>query len=514
MQRIAAIDAGSNALRMMVGNLTPAGEVEPIRSMRLPVRLGQDVFSTGKLQEKTIRQAAEAFDHFHRVADELGAESVRAIATSAMREAANRDILLDRIFARTGMQVEVISAAEEARLIHLAVSKTLNLKGKRALLVDIGGGSVEVTLSEGRNILSTQSYKLGAVRLLQELEGARGRGPSLFAAEKPLSRLVRDYAGSASRRISRQIGGGRIRTCAATGGTAEDLARLAQHRFKKPSDAAFSLGELHDLIDQLERLSFKQRVRKLDLRPDRADVILPAAVVLELIAREARVRRILVPHVGLKDGVLLEMAEQLRKGVRAPRRAQVIAAAMHLGRNYGFDAQHARLTARLATQLFDQCRELHNLGEDERLLLEVAALLHDIGTFIEADDHDRHGSYILHSSPLIGLDAEGQEVVANLVRHHRGVDPLTSDSSLRQLPRKQRAAVIKLSALLQLADAMDASHLGRTRSVDLVEKKRRWQLSLHGQGDLAIERLELNLPRRRELFEEVFGVELEIKAAK
>ena len=210
MQRIAAIDAGSNALRMTIANVNQAGQVEPIQSLRLPVRLGRDVFATGTLQEDTMRHAAEAFQQFARAARDLEVGQLRAIATSAMREAANRDILLDRISGSSGIEVEVISAAEEARLAHLAVSSVLNLKGKRALLIDIGGGSVEVTLSEARNIVSAESYKMGAVRLLQELDGGREPAASIFADAKPLTPLVRQYAESA-RRLGRPDRRGRAR---------------------------------------------------------------------------------------------------------------------------------------------------------------------------------------------------------------------------------------------------------------------------------------------------------------
>ncbi len=509
MQTLAAIDAGSNALRMMIGSVNQAGQVEPIQNLRLPVRLGEDVFSAGSLREDTMQRAADAFRHFKRAAQDLGVGQLRAIATSAMREAANRDILLDRIARSSGTAVEVISAAEEARLIHLAVAAALNLRTRRALLIDIGGGSVEVTLSERGNIVSAESYRIGAVRLLQELGAKRKRGISLFGEDQPLSRLVRVYAESSRQRIHRQLGAGRVNLCVVTGGTAEDLGRLSQSLFKRAKPDSLALGELGALIEKLERMSVRQRIRKLDLRPDRADVILPATVILQMIAREARVRRVVIPHVGLKDGLLMELAARWRRGSPAPRRAQVIAFAMRLGRRYEFEARHATLTARLATQLFDQSVELHQLGGEQRLLLETAALLHDIGHFIDPTGHDRHGYYILKSTPLIGLDDAQVEVVANLVRYHRqGPLPL-DDAAFERLPQPERITLTKLTALLRLADAMDASHSGRTRSVELVEKKRSWQISLKGPGDLAVERLELE--KRRSLFERVFGVELEIK---
>lgn len=503
MHKFAAIDAGSNALRMVIASLNRVGQLELEQNIRIPVRLGADVFSTGALSSDTMRLATEAFRRFRDLADQAGVTQLRAIATSALREAANRDLLLDRISATSGVEVDVISGAEEARLIHRAVASRLNLTGKRALLIDIGGGSVEVTLCSGRNILSTESYRLGAVRLLQELDGGRESAP-----DQPLSARVNAYAESARQRIRRQLRLQHINLCAATGGTAEDLGRLSQKRFKKSTDTSVSLGELDALVEAMERMNVRQRARKFDLRPDRADVILPAALVLQTIMREAHVRRAAIPHVGLKDGLLIEMAEEAKRGRPPLRRAQVLLSAARLGRKYESDSAHAALTARLAVQLFDQCTELHNLGPEARVLLEAGALLHDIGHFIAGRAHDRHGHYILKASPLIGLDEEQQEIVASLARYHR-TPPSDAEDGFRQLSRRQRTMIARLSALLLLADGMDASHTGRARSVTLSRKKRQWQLSLHGRGDLSMEGQELE--KRRGVFQKIFGMPLEIK---
>jgi exopolyphosphatase/guanosine-5'-triphosphate,3'-diphosphate pyrophosphatase len=274
-----------------------------------------------------------------------------------------------------------------------------------------------------------------------------------------------------------------------------------------------TLSELQDLIEELNSMTLKERIRKFKLRADRADVILPAAIVLQLIAREAGVRQIVIPHVGLKDGVLLELADQLRKGPHPPRREQVWESAMRLGEKYQFDAHHATLTAKLARQLFDQSVSLHALGEEEGLLLEVGALLHDIGHFVSTIDHDKHGYYILKNSPLIGLTEQQQEVVANLILYHRKPSPAFEEADFKSLPQQERIAVGKLSALLRLADGLDVSHASHVTGASLAETKRKhWQLVLHGRGDLMIEKWALD--KRRGLFEGIFGVPLEIEDAK
>jgi exopolyphosphatase / guanosine-5'-triphosphate,3'-diphosphate pyrophosphatase len=510
-QKIAAIDAGSNAMRMVVGNINDAWQVVPIENIRLPVRLGQDVFTNGVLEEKTIQQAVDAFSHFQRVAREFGVIQTRAIATSAMREAENGDILLGRIARTTGIEVEVISGDEEARLIHMAVANLVKLAGKRAVLIDIGGGSVEVTISKNGNILSTESYNMGTVRLLSKLDGGKDAVRGLLGRKHPFTQLVREYAESARRRIDREIGREHVDLCIGTGGNVEDLGRLAERVLKGSTARVIGVRELEKLIDRLSEMTVKERITRLKLRPDRADVILPAAIVLHIIAHEARVRQITVPGVGLKDGLLLEMADALRSGPSAPPREQVWESAIQLGKKYRIDVDHASLTARLARQLFDQSRSLHDLGDQERLLLEVAALLHDIGHFISTIDHDKHGYYILQANRLIGLDEHQQAIVANLVRYHRKSTPASDESNFKSLPQKDRLAVAKLSALLRLADGMDVRHANHVLGATLEEKKKGWQLSLRGKGDLMLEKWALD--KRRGLFEDVFGVPLLITDA-
>ena len=512
MQTIAAIDAGSNAMRMLIGAVDDAWQVRTLETLRLPVRLGEDVFSRGVIKEKTLQRATEAFQHFQRVAQDFGVARTRAIGTSAMREASNCDILLDRISRTTGIEVEVISGAEEARLIHLAVSNVISLKGKRAVLIDIGGGSVEVTISDNQNILSTESYNMGTVRLLQSLsEERRSRFP-WFGTRRPFSAMVREYAEAPRRRIDMELGKARVNVCIGTGGTVEDLGRLHQRVFKKPNDKLVTLGELQGLIDAFSGMSVNERIRRFKLRPDRADVILPAAIVLQIIAHEARVRHVDIPHVGLKDGLLLDMAEKLSKGPQPPRRAQVWESAVQLGKKYHVDAPHASLTAKLARELFDQSHALHALGEEERLLLEVAGLLHDIGHFINTIDHDKHGYYILKANRLMGLDDHQQDLVANLVRYHRKAFPSRDDPAFKGLPQRDRIIVSRLSALLRLADGMDVSHAGHVTGASLTAKKNHWRLTLRGRGDLMLERWAAE--KRCRLFEEEFGTPLEIADAK
>ncbi len=276
MPNIAAIDVGSNAIRMMVSRLNAEGKLETLENLRLSVRLGQDAFTTGQFSEQTMQMAVDAFLRFRKVAEVFEVCQVRAVATSAMRETANSNLLIDRIARETGFTIELINGEEEARLVYLAVTNAINLKGRHAILIDIGGGSVEVTLSDGDNILSTESYGMGTVRLLKKLESAEAR-------RLPFTRLVREYAESARCHIDREIGDEKVEICAGTGGNIEEMGRLRKRLFKRERDDVINVDELEQLVEKLSDMSVSERIKKLDLRPDRADVILPATVVPHLI---------------------------------------------------------------------------------------------------------------------------------------------------------------------------------------------------------------------------------------
>lgn len=500
MQAISAIDMGSNAIRMVIGRLNASqDEVEVVDNIRIPVRLGQDVFSVGQIGEPTMQAALDAFSRFRKTADEFDVKRIRAVATSAMREAENSDILVDRIVQQTGIQVEIISGEEEARLVHIAVGKAIDLEHKTAVLIDIGGGSIEVAIARDSQIITTESYDIGTVRLLRRLDDS----------DEPSFRvLLREYTQSVRRYINRELDKLKVDVCIGTGGNIEEMGNLRKKLFKQDTDRLITVSELEDLEEKLSKMTVDQRIKKLKLRPDRADVILPATMALLMIAREAHIKEIKIPGVGLKDGVLWDMIPGSTRA-HLPQREQALTSAMRLGQKYQFDAQHGARVAKTARSIFDQTSELHNLEESDRLLLEVAAILHDIGHFIGALDHDQHGYYILKNSPLIGLDERQQEIVANIIRYHRKAAPTKNqDEHFKALAQKDRLIVTKLCALLRLADATEVSHTTRIQKVELKKAKGCWQLKLFGEGNLLLEGWALE--KRKALFEDVFGTKLEM----
>ena len=496
---IAAIDVGSNAIRMAVGRVNVTqDQVDVIEIIRIPVRLGQDVFSKGHMDEPCMQAAVDAFMRFHKIANEYEVTKIRAVATSAMREADNSHLLIERVHRRTGIQVEIISGDEEACLVQIAVGKVINLAGKKAVLIDIGGGSIEVAVSKGNKLLTAESYDMGTVRLLQNLDD---RSSGDFRV------LLNEYTQSIRRHIKRELGKLKLDLCVGTGGNIEELGNLRQKVFKRASNDRITVNELELLDETISKMTVDQRIKKLNLQPDRADVIVPAVMVLRMIVREARVKEIQIPRVGLKDGVLWDMAASIPAS-SLPRHQQARLSATRLGHKYHFDGEHGVRVAKTAQSIFDQTLSLHGFEEEERLLLEIASLLHDIGYFIGMPNHEQHGYYIIKNSPLIGLDQRQHTVIAHIVRNHRRTTPASADDTFKSLIQKDRLIVNKLCALLRLADAIEVSHTTRIHDVELKKAKRCWRLQMHGHGNLLLERWALE--KRKSFFEDVFETQLEV----
>lgn len=299
MTRVAAIDAGSNAIRFVVADFDTPASYAVVHRIREPIRLGRGVFTRGGLDEDAMDRAAAAFRLFRRDMDALGVERFRAVATSATREAENRDAFLAGILAESGIELEPISGREEARLVHLAVGSRVDLSQGRWILVDLGGGSVEVSLVDDTGILWSESYRVGTVRLLETLAEAEGCHDSLLAwVRRQLQPLTipppEAYPGPTA--------------FAATGGNIEAIARLALSCVDPLKPAILSLNRLDAVIRLLSAMTVPERLHELRLRPDRADVILPAALVYGHFAREAGAGQVVVPSVGVKEGVLLDLA--------------------------------------------------------------------------------------------------------------------------------------------------------------------------------------------------------------
>ncbi|MGA3108888.1 MAG: Ppx/GppA phosphatase family protein [Candidatus Bathyarchaeia archaeon] len=503
MPKLAAIDVGSNAMRLAIASADDDGRIHLIHTDREAIRLGEDVFTRGEISDARLVEAMNAFLKFRRLINQHKVKSVRAVGTSALREARNRDYCIGQISKATEIMIDVISPEEEARLVYVAVSKTLKLGGKVALLVDVGGGSVEISLATEREIIATESFGIGTVRLLQMLDH-RKRGDRVFR------QLAREYINVSGTRLRKEIGEHAIDLCIATGGNVESLGDLRVQLCDADNDTSITLDELDSILKQLQSRSYEERVKDFGLRPDRADVIIPAIIVLQIVAKEARIQEIEIPRVGVREGLLIDMARGLGRDSGPPDRTQLITSARLLGRKYDYEAEHAQTVARFAIALFDGTKKLHKLGTTERILLEVAALLHDIGYYIGTYNHHKNSWYLINASALVGVDDSDKAIIALVIRYHSRSFPKASHKEYMDVSPKRRRTVVKLASILRLAEALDCEHSGRVESVKVTVRKKKVILLLKGKGDLLLERWALNYVSR--LFEKTYKKKIVIES--
>lgn len=503
MPVIAAIDAGSNALRLIISSVDQRCQPETIEIQREPVRLGQDVFNNGMIEEGTIAKTVTAFQKFHEAITRHQVTEVKAVGTSALREAHNKDNVIDAILQKTGIELIPISPEEEARLVNLAVTKKMDIADRRALVVDIGGGSMEVSLSEGGQILRSECFMMGAVRLLQKLDSKKNE-------ERQFQKLVSEYAVTINNRLRNLVSTFKIDMVIGVGGNIEALGGLRQQLLGKKGEDQLTMEDLELLLKKLRSLGYAERVSQMGLRPDRADVIVPAAIVLKEVLQRAGNGTMVIPGVGLKEGLLFDIAEGLYSDTSVRSHEQAMMSAMQLGEKYNYDEQHAKTVTRFALELFDSTKDLHGIGSQGRLLLEMAATLHDLGQYVNINGHHKHSYYLIASSPLVGIMPAAKEVVANIARYHRKASPSLQHENYRKLSVKDRVMVPKLAGILRLADAFDAEHAAIVRGIKISGNRPKIRLKIEGEGDLLL--VKWAVSRKANLFEEIFGTKIMIES--
>jgi len=529
MPCFAAIDVGSNAIRLRIVEAdgpSPAagGRVQlpllpaesawrEVASVRAPVRLGGEVFLTGKLAPTSIGRACAAFKEFRREMDAAKVVAYRATATSAVRDAANGHTLVERARREAGIELEIIYGVEEARLIQLAVSRRLALEDRQVLLIDVGGGSTELTvLDKGQSSFSI-SLPLGSVRLLEAFmkDATTVSHETTRIVQEAVDRALVEARPQLSRLAGAAVAPDARLTLVGTGGNIETLAALCPAKERVPGEVAADIAEVRALFPKLCAMSPAERARTYGLRPDRADTIVPAAAIFLRIAESLGASYIVTPQVGLKDGILEELVDKHFQVWDVLREAEnVLGACMRLGQRFQFDEAHGAHVARLAARLFDDLRDEHQLSDRDRLLLRAAALLHDIGDFVRYDGHHKHSYYLIQNSDIMGLTLDERAVIANVARYHRKSGPDPSHPNFRDLDKESRGKVRELSAMLRIADALDREHLGKVRNVQANIEGGKGRVLLKIDGDHERELEEWTVRAKAGLFRDVFGLEIVI----
>jgi exopolyphosphatase/guanosine-5'-triphosphate,3'-diphosphate pyrophosphatase len=485
--RIAAIDIGTNSIHMIVVRVRPDLSFEVIDREKEMVRLGAGGLDGRSLTPTAMTAALQTLTKFRRLADSHKVDEVVAAATSAIREADNGGDFIADVAKKTGIQIRVISGIEEARLIHMAAVYGVHMAGSPAVVVDIGGGSIEVTLGTASHLTHARSFKLGVIRLTERFVRTDPLDPG---DERRMVKYINKEIGSyldgiAERRFDRVIG---------TSGTILSLGEMVLTDGAPPESVELRnqrvpVKAIHRLRKRLSDVDLQARLHMDGLDPRRADIIVAGSVLLDTVLRRLGTAEITLCDLALREGLVLDYIHRnsatIRKIERYPdvRRRSVI----ELGERCGYSPAHARHVAELALAIFDQTRAVHKLGDREREWLEYGALLHDAGVHISYERHHRHSYYLIKNGELRGFDPEEIEIIALLARYHRQATPKKTHDGYTLLKGRLRRTVKALAAMLRLAEGLDRSHAQVVTALDVVPRGDQFLIRLRAAGDAELE---------------------------
>jgi exopolyphosphatase/guanosine-5'-triphosphate,3'-diphosphate pyrophosphatase len=495
--KIAAIDAGSNSFHLLVAQVGRDGTIEPLERAKEMVRLGDSAFR-GIISDEAIARAVEAIRRFRGMAERGGSDAIIAVATSAVREAENGGEFVRAVRDETGIELTVIRGEEEARLIYLGARPSLHLLGRRALLVDIGGGSIELIVGDARDFTWAASLKLGVLRLLETWAPADPITPDQRARLAEHLHRSLETALAPARKIGFDV-------VTMTSGTARQVAELVnapiddKHKLKR-----VAFRDVWALEDKLCALPAVERAKLPALDPKRVDSIVPGVILVRALLETAHADEYVLCETALREGLVADYAQRNRPGIALideipdPRRRSVVA----LMRRCHANEDHSEQVARLALDLFRGTRALHNLPNSDGELLEFAALLHDIGFHIASSKHHKHSAYLIENGDLAGFSPDEVQLLALVARYHRKATPKDAHDPFGKLPEKSKPRVRALAALLRVADGLDRGHAHPVRGVRcrVLDKSVELALTVAADAELEI----WGARRKRDLFEEVF----------
>jgi exopolyphosphatase/guanosine-5'-triphosphate,3'-diphosphate pyrophosphatase len=505
---IAAIDAGSNAVRLAIARAYSALDIEPVHSERYSLRLGESVFVRPRFSEELFKKSVKAFRHFKELMDEYGVTRYRAVATSASREARNRHAFVRHIKQKTGISLKVISGAEESRLGREAALAAMGPDTPPKCIADLGGGSLEVNLLNDHNVPQTVQLPVGTVRLMTTLD--------LAGVIRPVqAEQVRRYVRALleSRFPSRPNLGESI--AVALGGNAEALAAIAPGP-RKHGMQTLELSLLRERLPGMLEMDVSERMKAYAVRRDRAEVMAIAALIFVTLGRYLNLRTLFIPCVGIREGLLQEIAREAfsrKEPVRYDTASrQLLAGTRSFARRMEYDQRHAEHVRDLGIMLFDQLQPVHHLPAQARVLLEAGALLHDVGHMVSHRGHHKHGEYLALNGDIPGLDERQRAIIGAVVRYHnRKAEPSSHHPAYSALNNADKRMVRRLAAILRVAEGLDHSHRQRVTNMHATFQQHTAALHIDARGDAAEDLRDAG--RSAELFEKEFRVRLYFRQA-
>ncbi len=505
-QTLAAIDIGTNSIRLLIGQLTPDGRIDILEKAYRTVRLGQDSFRKGRLERTTMHAAVSILREFKRMLELYKVKHVWTVATSALREARNADVFCDRVLMATGLTVDIIDGPQEGRLTVTAVRAALNDKppslGKHTLICEVGGGGTILTVLNRGSIEASHNLGLGSIRL-QEILGTGEQ------SSEPTSELIQNEVNATLASLEGLIALKSIRNLFIIGSDARFAAARAGRQLPNHKFSAISRKAFDKFVDTIRTLSIEQLMVQFSMGYNDAETLAPALMIYQTLLHETGAAKVVVASITMRDGLLLELARRSQKQEDPGFGREVIQSALSIAEKYKVNLLHAQRVADCAVRLFDELTREHGLGPRHRVLLEAAALLHEAGTFVASRAYHKHTYYLVANSEIYGLNHHEVQIVAHVARYHRRSAPKPSHLEYMSLPQESRIVVNKLAAILQLAKALDISDVRQADQLKLRLEPDAMTIFVPGLANISLRKRSLEM--RSDMFENVFGIRLDFE---
>ncbi len=502
---IAVIDVGSNSIRMVVAQVFEDGTFEILERLQQALRMGQDTFRKGRLSAQTMRAAVLVLRNYQEVLRKYDVQNVRAVATSAVRESTNSDTFLDRILVATGLDVRAISAAEESRLNIIAVRETVGkkfLSRRQALVVEVGGGSTILTLLSGGEIKVIQSLAIGSIRLQEVLE----------TSSEPVeqaSNMIEQQIKSAVSAIAGLLPLKRIRTFIAIGGDVRWAARQVGKTCEISRLINVQPKKLKSLIKQYEKYSADHLTKSLKIPFIEAETLTPALMVYYALLQATSADEMAVSDVSMRDGLLYDLANAVSGKKAESESIHVLNSARAFAEKYHVDLRHANHVCKLAVHIYEELKKQQWLNIEHKMLLQAAAILHEVGIFLSSRAHHKHSFYVIANAEVFGFAPKELTLVAHIARYHRRSRPKPSHIEYARLSREERMIINKLAAILRIADALDVNRTQDVKDFTCRIENDELLIIPSGGGDLTLEKRALAI--KGDLFEEIYGLKVRLE---
>jgi exopolyphosphatase/guanosine-5'-triphosphate,3'-diphosphate pyrophosphatase len=499
---VAVLEIGSTGIRLIVAELLSAGQWRVLDRAGRPVALGRDVFTSGELSRESLLECLSVLQNYRELLAGWGitGRDIHVIATSALRVARNRDMFIDRVRQETGFDLSLVEGIEENRLMYLAVRFALKQDlplfwRANSMILEIGGGSTEIMLLRRGQMVAAHSLRLGTIIIDQHARLGMNTG---LSPGRYLNESIRNTSGV----LNAEMDLAHVRTLVAAGSD----ARFAADHAGKELNENCRIIERNDFITfaaEIRNYSVEECVQKLQISYAEAEGFIPGILVLKLFLEQTAAAQLVVPLVTIREGYLIDLALGVDSELQEEFFSQIIASAVNLGRKFHYDESHSRHVADLCMSLFDALIREHGMNRRQRMMLETAAILHDIGMYIKASGHHRHGQYIVANSEIFGLHRDELDIIANVIRYHRGDPPAESDIEYMTLQREERILVLKMASILRVADALDRGHSRQIKKITVERRSETVVLRTGGVHDLSLELM--GIEEKAGLFQDVFG---------